>query len=195
VAGDLRRARDAHPAPVRAHEHAVAGHDSLEGAVVDVDEHVLRPHEHLVLADDDAFDARRVAASHDGAIPDAREEVQRLVGRCRGVGDAEPRLDLVARPAERAHADLDVVTDTPHADRHDGPPVGVDLVGVRGHRRARHLADDRRDEQLAVVDPRLLAHARSRRRRSRRLRSLLSSVEPTLMPAPSSLRSRAASHS
>ena len=97
VAGDLRQVLDAHAATVRADEDAVAGNDPLERAVVEVDEHVLRAHEHLVLADDDAFGARRVAAAHDGAVPDAREEVQRLVRRRGGVRDADAR----ARPGRR----------------------------------------------------------------------------------------------
>ena len=159
VACDLRALCDAHAAPVGAHEDAVAGDDSLECAVVEVNEHVLSAHEHLVLADDDAFDSGGVTAPHDRAIPDAREDIERLVGRRHGVRDGDPGLHLVAGPAERAHPDLHVVTETPHPDRHDGAAVGVDLVRIRGHRRARHFADEGCHEQLALVDPCNLAHA------------------------------------
>src|SRR5256885_15031996 len=79
VACDLRALCDAHAAPVGAHEDAVAGDDSLECAVVEVNEHVLSAHEHLVLADDDAFDSGGVTAPHDRAIPDTREEDRKSV--------------------------------------------------------------------------------------------------------------------
>src|SRR5436190_5837609 len=92
VAGDLRPVHDAHSPAAGADENAVAGNDTREGAVVEVDEHVLRAHEHLVLADDDAVNPCCVPAAHDRTVPDAREEVERFVGGRGGVRDPGPGL-------------------------------------------------------------------------------------------------------
>src|SRR5206468_7412039 len=84
-----------------------------------------------------------------------------------------------------------------------GREVGDSVPAERGQVRVRlgRGADEEREDEVVELEPRLAderaqpvaaaqpaeprggkAHSRSRRRQSRRLRSLLSSVEPTLMP-------------
>src|SRR5207249_1625780 len=63
-----------------------------------------------------------------------------------------------------------------------GDPAELDRRS--GSTRSRRRQSRRLRSFVSSVEPTLTAHARSRRRQSRRLRSFVSSVEPTLMPAP-----------
>ena len=156
---DLRQTLDLHPAAVRANDEAVARRNLVEASLVEVDEHVLRGQERLVLSDDDALGAGGVSRPDDRAVSDAREDVQRLVRSRDRVRQAHTGLDLIAGPAEGAHADADVVGNASDSDRDGGHAAGADLVGVGAHRGARHVADDGGDEQLVLVDARAFAHS------------------------------------
>ena len=96
--------------------------------------------------------AFRIAARHDGLVPDAGHRVERNIQAVVGVAHAHAGLDVIRRKGKCSVSDPNVGIDAADAGQDEGPSVMTYVVEPGIEACGCHFAGDGRNDQLRAID-------------------------------------------